>query len=264
MTGRVDPVVVSNGDGERMFDRPRRTVRVLVERDEVTLTLFHYGPGEEGPGPHVHRRHTDAFYVLAGELEVGLGPDVERSTVGPGILAAAPPGVVHTFRNASEAPVLFLNVHAPSMGFADMLRAARDGRDAAATDFDQFDPPEDGGRPLADALLRGPGEDAAGPPAGTRVRPMAEGADADGLFSLREIVLSPGATAQPPGRAPGASELLYVLASAVALRLDGQEVEAGPGDVVILTPGDAPELASVGGEPTRLLSLTAPTPQSTA
>jgi oxalate decarboxylase/phosphoglucose isomerase-like protein (cupin superfamily) len=51
-----------------------------------------------------------------------------------------PPGVVHHFVNASDAPVRFLNFHAPSCGFADYLRAmARGDADAAAL-FDSYDP----------------------------------------------------------------------------------------------------------------------------
>lgn len=150
MTGRQGSGVLRSGDGETMFDRPGATVRVLDEPNEVTLTLFHYGPGEKGPGLHVHRRHTDAFYVLAG-------------------------------------------------------------------------------------------------------------ADADGLFSLRELELSPGATAATQDRDAGASEILYVLEGAAAVRLDGQEVEARPGDVAFVPAGVVREVATVGGEPTLLLSLAAPT-----
>ena len=69
----------------------------------------------------------------------------------PGTLAAAPPNVVHTFRNASDATAIFLNLHVPSLGFGDYMR----GRNPA---FDQHEPPPDGGRPLADAVLSGPGE----------------------------------------------------------------------------------------------------------
>jgi cupin domain len=107
---------------------------------------------------HVHRRHTDAFYVLEGELQVGLGPEVQYFTATPGTLAAAPPKVVHTFRNASDATAVFLNLHAPSMGFGDMLRASHYGRSDEVEHFDQFEPPADGGRPLSDAVFRGPGE----------------------------------------------------------------------------------------------------------
>ena len=142
------------GEGETLFDTPRATLRALVEREELMVTWFRYGPGEKGPDPHIHRHHTDAFYVLEGELELGLGPgatETVRATAGA--FVAAPPEVVHTFRNASDEPAIFLNVHAPSMGFGDMLRARREGRDEDAERFDQFDPPPDGGRPLADAVV---------------------------------------------------------------------------------------------------------------
>ena len=68
-------VLLQSGGGETVFDGPERTIRILADLDELALTWFRYAPGQEGPEPHVHRRHTDAFYVLAGELELGLGPD---------------------------------------------------------------------------------------------------------------------------------------------------------------------------------------------
>jgi quercetin dioxygenase-like cupin family protein len=149
----VHPALLRPGEGETLVDTPRATLRLLVERDELTTTWFRYASGEEGPDPHIHRQHTDAFYVLEGELEVGLGPDVETVRAAAGSFVAAPPEVVHTFRNASDKPAIFLNIHAPGMGFADMVRARREGREEDAERFDQFDPPSDGGRPLADAVV---------------------------------------------------------------------------------------------------------------
>jgi quercetin dioxygenase-like cupin family protein len=150
--------LLRRGDGETIFDRPERTIRVLADRDELALSWFRYEPGEEGPPAHIHKKHTDAFYVLEGELEIGLGPEVQRVAAKPGTLAAAPPNVVHSFRNSSDATAVFLNIHAPSMGFPEMLRARRDGRSEDTAHFDQFDPPANGGRPLSDAVLRVPGE----------------------------------------------------------------------------------------------------------
>ena len=147
------------GEGETIFDSERSTLRVLVDREELTVTWFRYAPGEKGPDPHIHLRHTDAFYVLEGELELALGPgaaEIVRAVAGT--FVAAPPEVVHTFRNASGGEAVFLNFHAPSMGFGDMLRARRDGRDEDAEHFDQLDPPPDGGRPLADAVVSRPDE----------------------------------------------------------------------------------------------------------
>jgi hypothetical protein len=44
----------------------------------------------------------------------------------------------------------YLNLHAPGFGFADYLRALRDGR---PTSFDQEPPPADGIRPTSEAII---------------------------------------------------------------------------------------------------------------
>ena len=148
----VQPLLLGPGDGETTTDRPERTLRILCDFEQVIISWFRYEPGEEGPEPHIHRQHSDAFYVLGGEVDFGLGPDVTRITGGPGTFVAAPPNVVHTFKNSSDATATFLNIHAPSMGFGDVLRGR--GREH----FDQFDPPEDGSRPLGDAVRQRAGE----------------------------------------------------------------------------------------------------------
>src|SRR5919201_5986752 len=134
----TQPLLLAPGEGETTTDRPGRTNRILCEFDQIIVSSFHHGPGEEGPDAHVHRQHTDAFYVLEGEVDFGLGPDVTRIKGGSGTFVAAPPNVVHTFRNSSDSTALFLNIHAPSMGFGDQLRARRDGREEDTERFDQF------------------------------------------------------------------------------------------------------------------------------
>jgi hypothetical protein len=125
------------------------------------------------------------FYVLEGELEFGLGPEVTRLTGAAGSLAAAPPNVVHTFRNGSDGTVVFLNIHAPSMGFAEMLRAARDGRDEDAEEFDQFEPP-----PMAafrfPTRFRGAGEGESITIDESSTVLKTDGSDVGGFFSLAE------------------------------------------------------------------------------
>jgi mannose-6-phosphate isomerase-like protein (cupin superfamily) len=132
--------------GEVVTDRAERTIRILADLPELCLTWTRYVPGEEGPGPHIHREHVDAFFMLTGELNFGLGPDVERVTATPGTFVLAPQNVIHTFRNDSEGDATWLNFHAPSKGFASFLRDP---------DFvwDSFDAPADGGRPLGDAIV---------------------------------------------------------------------------------------------------------------
>ena len=150
------------GEGETVADQPEKTLRILADWDVLALTWFRYAAGEPGPDLHIHKRHTDAFYVLTGELCLSLGPDgAHQVRGGAGAFFAAPAGVAHTFANESGEDVTFLNVHAPNMGFGDMLRARRDGRDEDADRFDQHPPPADGGHtgtesvpPLADQFRR--------------------------------------------------------------------------------------------------------------
>ena len=132
--------------GETVTDKRERTIRILVDLPELCMTWTRYVPGEEGPGPHIHKEHLDAFYVLTGELDFGLGPEVERVKAGRGTFVLAPPHVVHTFRNDGPEDATWLNFHAPSKGFASFLRDP---------DFvwDSFDAPADGGRPLGEAIV---------------------------------------------------------------------------------------------------------------
>jgi quercetin dioxygenase-like cupin family protein len=142
-------------DGETITARERREVAILTAHPDLTITWSRYATGERGTDLHVHREHTDAFYVLDGELTFELGARGDRVAVPAGGFVAVPPNVVHAFLNDGGADARWLNLHAPDTGFADYLRALRDGEDAV---FDSFDPPADGGSPAAGVIVTGPGE----------------------------------------------------------------------------------------------------------
>jgi quercetin dioxygenase-like cupin family protein len=142
-------------DGEAITRQERREVVILAEHPALTITWSRYAGGERGTDLHVHRRHTDAFYVLEGELTFEVGARADRVVAGPGTFVAVPPDVVHAFTNEGPDEALWLNLHAADCGFADYLRALRDGTVAS---FDSFDPPADGGRSAAEVLISGPGE----------------------------------------------------------------------------------------------------------
>jgi quercetin dioxygenase-like cupin family protein len=110
-------IVVERGGGEEIAGGTSvRHVKVDIEG----LHLTEYSVGSAPMGDlHTHKRHTDAFYVLEGELEVAVSEN-ETVLVGPGGFAVAPPGAVHSFRVPERAR--FLNIHAPGMNFAAYLR----------------------------------------------------------------------------------------------------------------------------------------------
>src|SRR5918996_1209044 len=149
----IGDVLAGPAGGETITDRPGRQLSILADREEISITRYRLAPGEHGPDPHVHREHTDAFYVLEGEMTFPLGPDRERVRVGTGGLVAAPPDLIHEFANESDADARMLNLHTPDAGFAAYLRGVRDGDPDAG--FDSFDPPADGGLPLAEAIVSG-------------------------------------------------------------------------------------------------------------
>ena len=123
-------------EGEKITDRPGRRATLLVDADALTITEFAYGAGERGAEPHIHRHHADAFLIVEGEFTFHLR-DGSRAFPA-GTLLVFPPGVVHGFDNDGAAHARCFNFHMPSSGFADYLR----GRNP---DFDQHDPPQDGG-----------------------------------------------------------------------------------------------------------------------
>ncbi len=112
-------VVLGPGEGERL-EANTRVATIKIGRDELSLVEFELEMGFEGPDPHAHDDHIDAFYVLEGEPQFLLGDDTVR--LGPGSFVAAPIGFTHTFANPGPDRARLLNIHAPSRGFHDFLR----------------------------------------------------------------------------------------------------------------------------------------------
>ena len=146
------PILLTPGEGEVVGDSAERRVEILCDREQLCATWTRFGPRRDGAAAHVHRAHSDLFYVLAGELTFRLGPEREERVLPAGTLVFAPPLVVHGFRNGSDGELRYLNFHAPGGGFADYLRGVAPG-------FDSEDPPADGGRPVEEALIVPPRTD---------------------------------------------------------------------------------------------------------
>ena len=143
-------VIVPLTDGEAILRCETREISILVAREEITITEARYAAGEQVAGPHVHHEHTDAFYVLEGELTFELGREPETLTVSSGGFVAAPPGVAHSFRNDSDRPARWLTIHAPDGGFAAFMRGAREG---VEVEWDISAVPAGGGLPASEAIV---------------------------------------------------------------------------------------------------------------
>ena len=223
--------VIPPGAGELVGDAPDRRVEILSDDPAINATLSRFGPGRAGADLHVHRRHSDLFYVLEGELTVRLGIEDRAATVPAGSVAMIPPGVVHGFRNATGGELRYLNFHAPGQRFTDYMRGLRDGRPFA---YDQFDPPADGGRPASEAAI-GP------PPVRIEALRLAErwGSHDEEVHAHEDQV-----------------ESLYVLEGEAVLALGDGELRAPAGSWAQVAPGVAHALRFPAR--TRYLSLFSP------
>jgi quercetin dioxygenase-like cupin family protein len=244
-------LLLGPGEGETVVDRPGRTLRILTELDQVIVSWFRYEPGEIGPEPHIHRHHTDAFYVLEGELELTLGPELQTTRAEAGTLVAAPPNLVHTFRNASSGTAIFLNIHAPSMGFGNLIRGRND------TGFDQHEPPPDGGRTLADAVFSGPGEGERLTGRSTTIV-KAGGHDCDGQLAVYETVLPHGNTGPPLHVHRRTAEAFLVLGGKLEVTVGGERALLEPGAFAFAPPGVAHAFANGGDTEVRSLTIGGP------
>ena len=191
--------VIPPREGEVIGDSPDRRVEMLSDVDSLHATWSRFGPRRAGADLHIHDRHSDLFYVLAGELTVRLGPDGDETVAPVGTLVRIPPLVVHGFRNGSDAEVRYLNFHAPGQGFADYMRGL--------SDFDQRDPPADGGRPASEAKIT----------------------SGDGvLCEADEIAVAVHGGKDSEATGDGVASR-YVLEGELVVTADGREVRAGEG-----------------------------------
>ena len=86
--------------------------------------------------PHLHRRHVESLYVLAGELTLTFGDREHRAVAGTWV--QIPIGTPHTLRCTGQGETRFLEIHTPNSRYGDFLRAeVNTGADnALGTDVD--------------------------------------------------------------------------------------------------------------------------------
>jgi quercetin dioxygenase-like cupin family protein len=241
-----EAIVVAPGRGEVVGDSPDRRVEILSDHEALHATWSRFGPRREGADLHVHRLHTDLFYVLAGELTVRLGPDGEAVVVPPGTLARVPPLVVHGFRNGGDSELRYINLHAPGVQFADYMRAMRDGRPFA---FDQHPPPPDGGRPITEAAIGGTGF--AVERSGVHEELLADTEE----IAIAEVRAEPGPAPEPHVHRRHV-ESFYVLEGELALVAGDRTIRVPAGSWLQVPPG-VPHALSFP-EPVRYLDLHTP------
>jgi thiamine-phosphate pyrophosphorylase len=217
------------GDGDAEFFIP--------QLDWLQWTL---PAGDLGAAPHTHAAHTDVFYAVDGNLELRLGDETVR--VPAGSCAAAPPLLVHGFRNPGTGDTRLVNIHAPG-GWARGRRLERD-------EFDTF--PVERGSSAARGIVTGPGD-------GDRLTKetrlalvKVESPDLDVL----EYAVSPKYAGAGDHVHLQHADCFHVLEGALEVTTDGRTVRVEPGTTVVVPPGVPHAFTSAGRA--RFLNVHAP------
>ena len=229
----IEPVVVR--------DDPSRRLTVMLALDGVVVSEFELGAGEPGTVSHVHREHSDCFYVLDGTLTLSL-LDGDREA-GAGTFVLAPPNVAHAYRNSSSGTTRFLNLHVPGMGFDRYMLDTLDGS------FDQYPPPEDGGADPAAAIVLLPGE-------GERIGETIVKA-ARPEVSLLEFTVEPGGSVDLHFHKLQ-SDSFYVLEGELEFQVGDRVTLTTAGALVVAPPNVVHRFRNVGDSLTRVLNIHAP------
>ena len=147
------------GTEETILRSDRREISLLVANEDLSLTCATRPAGERVTDPHLHE-HTEAFYVLEGELTFEVGPERETITVGAGGLVVTPPGVAHSYGTAGAHPARWLIIHASDGGFAAFMRGIRDG---VEVEWEIAPVPLGGGLPASQAIVSRPSSEPPSP-----------------------------------------------------------------------------------------------------
>lgn len=115
------PFILPPGEGERLwFLANEMTIKATAAATGGGLSLLEaLIPPGFGPPLHVHHGDDDAFYVLAGEIEIVCGEI--RGRAGAGAFAFLPRGIPHAFRAVGEEPLRMLTIGVPG-GQEDFFR----------------------------------------------------------------------------------------------------------------------------------------------
>jgi len=187
--------------------------------------------GETGARPHTHAAHTDVFYVLSGEIEVRLGDETVRLPAGSCV--AAPPLLLHAFRNPGTTEARYLNLHA-----AGGLASGR--RRSQPAEYDTFGVDRASGS--ARGIVSGPGD-------GDRLRKehrlalvKVQQPDLDVL----EYFVDGEYDGAPPHVHLRHADCFHVLEGELEFRVDDETIRAQAGTAVVVPPGVLHGFTSVG------------------
>ena len=203
-------------------------------------------------GPHLHS-FEESFYVLEGSVSAQIGG--ESRTLGPGDFGLIPTGAVHSWRNASDRTVRWLEMQAPQPRPVEYGRDTffrQEAGQGPAPLFGHFDESQLP-RPGAPSQMEG-----FNPTTGVAIKMFVDrsfGAIHQSLFLIQYM---PGAKIDPHDHT--FEESYLIVGGRVRGTADGQSYDLGPGDVIWTGVGCIHTFENVGTEPVRWIETQAPLP----
>lgn len=107
-------LVLPKGEGRAYAMGKMRAVFKADEAETAerySISEWWLEPGCDGPGAHSHEANDEIFYVLQGTADILAGDAWHRLAAGGFI--RIPAGVIHDFRNSTDAVAGLLNVFIP-------------------------------------------------------------------------------------------------------------------------------------------------------
>ena len=209
--------------------------------------------------PHLHS-FEESFYILEGDVVVQVGEQAYQLSAGHfGLIST---GAKHAFRNASDRPARWLEMHAPQP------RPIEYGRDTFFVDGPisaEANPPENGTSQLGyfdEVQLPKPGApsemEGFNPTTGVAIKMFVDrsfGAIHQSLFLIQYM---PGAKIDLHDHT--FEESYFIVSGRVRAIADHKTYDLGAGDVIWTSVGCIHRFENVGDEPVRWIETQAPLP----
>jgi quercetin dioxygenase-like cupin family protein len=113
--GASEQVIFVPPGGGRVYEQGGFRGAIKVDDEEASggqcFSEWTVDAGADGPPPHLHRAHQEAFFVVEGTLSFRTGEETIDAEAGAFLFI--PPGVVHAFSNRSDAPARCVNAYVP-------------------------------------------------------------------------------------------------------------------------------------------------------
>lgn len=117
----MKPIVLQPGEGEAIWQLGNRfTLKAVGEQTRGHFAILEQVCAGAPPPMHVHENEEEAFYLLAGSVDLYVGDDVH--SVDAGAFCLVPRGTPHTFITTSAEPARMLVVVSPP-GFEQFFAA---------------------------------------------------------------------------------------------------------------------------------------------